>query len=1087
MTRSKIQLLLLLYAAFVVYGSLLPFELNWLSIDSAIERFSRMPWLRLGATARADWVANILLYVPLAFLLLWSLAQRNPKLRLTPTIVTLMLSMTLAVTIEFLQIFFPPRTVSLNDLLAELIGTLIGIVVWFLVRQRLAKWSGVSKNGLHLPLPSILAAYVAAYIAVSLFPFDFIVSLEELHRKLGSATTGLFFAEKGCLDWIICSLKNCADVIFTIPVGMFLAMLVGGRPIRWPWLAMVGVMLGLTVELAQLFFVSGIAQGFSILPKAAGIVLGGIIFRERSTLLQFLSQLKGRWIITISAVPYLIFVLAVNNWFTANWLSVDEAMSGFSRIRFLPFYYHYFTTETQAVVSVLFNALVYAPIGLAMALVSRPDSRNGCSATIVITSAFVLLIEVGRLFQQGTHPDPTNIIIAILTACFVRSVVRQLVARAMYASEGGPSIDGYSERRTLERAPSRSSQKTDWRRRMGGRSVVGVVLIVIAFFSLLSMPIARPWLVLGASALLLAWHFFPKIWLYVMPSIVLVVDLTPWSGRFFWDESDALLLLLLGALLLFGAPVRGYSGSRTKILVALLALTWLIGALSPLVPVPSIDINSFNNYFSSFNSLRVGKGFLWALLLMPFVAVVGTDILARIALVRGMLIGGVLLSAWVIIERQLFSGLFNLTNDFRVTAAFSTMHTGGAHIEAALVMIFPFVAYAIAMEKGAWRKAVGPALFIALGYSLFVTYARVGYAAFLISMVLTGFFFSLRHRSPRFLNSAAKPVVSSVILGAVFVLLLAQSPYVQQRFGTTEKDFGTRFGHWQESLQMMDSGWSSKLFGMGLGQYPVTYSYRNPGGKVLSVYRFSGEEGNRYLDLGAGDTLYYEQVIEPKPHIHYKISMDIKSNIAAGSVSAPICEKAMLYSFDCKWMTLKYSAPIGSWVTISRTFNSGTLASGNWLNGRPVKLSIFNPTPRSVVSVDNVRVVGPDGVDLVRNGTFEKLNDHWFFSTDNHLPWHIKQLGVQIYFSQGLIGLLVFLVFALVSLIGLLRRAVLGDAFAITLMASIVAFLLVGLFSSPFDAPRLTFMSMSLMFLAIHVFQVADQDPKVPASGSAYG
>ena len=56
------------FLAFVVYGSLVPFEYRSHTLDEALRAFVSIKYLDLGVVSRADWVANIVLYVPLAFL-----------------------------------------------------------------------------------------------------------------------------------------------------------------------------------------------------------------------------------------------------------------------------------------------------------------------------------------------------------------------------------------------------------------------------------------------------------------------------------------------------------------------------------------------------------------------------------------------------------------------------------------------------------------------------------------------------------------------------------------------------------------------------------------------------------------------------------------------------------------------------------------------------------------------------------------------------------------------------------------------------------------------------------------------------------
>ncbi len=58
-------ILSLCYLAFVI-----PFQFRSLPIEEAIDRFRHLPYLNLGIQSRADFVANILLFIPLSFFLM---------------------------------------------------------------------------------------------------------------------------------------------------------------------------------------------------------------------------------------------------------------------------------------------------------------------------------------------------------------------------------------------------------------------------------------------------------------------------------------------------------------------------------------------------------------------------------------------------------------------------------------------------------------------------------------------------------------------------------------------------------------------------------------------------------------------------------------------------------------------------------------------------------------------------------------------------------------------------------------------------------------------------------------------------------
>src|ERR1700704_655940 len=55
------------YTAFVIYGSLVPLDFHPHPLREAWEAFQHIRYLELGIGSRADWVANILLFVPLAY------------------------------------------------------------------------------------------------------------------------------------------------------------------------------------------------------------------------------------------------------------------------------------------------------------------------------------------------------------------------------------------------------------------------------------------------------------------------------------------------------------------------------------------------------------------------------------------------------------------------------------------------------------------------------------------------------------------------------------------------------------------------------------------------------------------------------------------------------------------------------------------------------------------------------------------------------------------------------------------------------------------------------------------------------------
>src|SRR5206468_9286760 len=130
------------------YGSLVPLDFRSEPLTAAWTAFLKTPYLHLGVGSRADWVANLLLYMPLGFFATGWVATASRQRAMAANILVFMSCVLLAVAVEFTQLFFPPRTVSLNDILAETLGTCVGIAVWGYAGERLAQlWMEVQSGG----------------------------------------------------------------------------------------------------------------------------------------------------------------------------------------------------------------------------------------------------------------------------------------------------------------------------------------------------------------------------------------------------------------------------------------------------------------------------------------------------------------------------------------------------------------------------------------------------------------------------------------------------------------------------------------------------------------------------------------------------------------------------------------------------------------------------------------------------------------------------------------------------------------------------------------------------------------------------
>ena len=404
----------LAYAAFVVYGSLIPLDFHYRPLTAAWDAFLQTPYLHLGLGSRADWVANILLYIPLGFLATGWLAAASRSRGVAAGIVVFVLCVLVAVGVEFTQLYFPPRTVSLNDIVAEIIGSALGIVIWLSAGERvMTLWAEVLQGG---PASgrALIVLYTAAYLVFALFPFDFIVSPAELAEKLANTGRTAFFVTASCGGAFQCSAKLVLEVLTVAPLGVFLGMVAtsAGKPSlrrAFGW----GILLGVVIEGLQAFLASGISQGASILTRGLGMALGLAVYRffRKEWLIEYRKEIR---VATVVALPlYLLLLLAMNGFFAVRLESHWIAMAKLHEVRFLPFYYHYYTSETQAMYSLLIHAAAYAPIGL-MVWIFRdgPGDRTSLWISAVTAALTAFAMETLKLFLNGRKPDPTDVLIA---------------------------------------------------------------------------------------------------------------------------------------------------------------------------------------------------------------------------------------------------------------------------------------------------------------------------------------------------------------------------------------------------------------------------------------------------------------------------------------------------------------------------------------------------------------------------------------------------------------------------------------------------------------------------------------------------
>ena len=1055
------------FLLFIVYGSLVPFDFRERSLDAAWQAFQQTPWLDLGTQSRADWVANLLLYIPLGFCFTAALQGRTGRFGVASVaagIAVFVVGAALAVAIEFTQLFFPPRTVSLNDIAAEFVGTVTGIVLWWSAGERLSRLLDSVAAGGPLAIRAAATVYVLAYVGLSLFPFDFVLSTLEFREKLAAGLYDLFIVGGACGGGLTCMVKLGTEVAAAAPAGFLIGLLLArntAHPYAKAFAA--GCAFGGIIEIAQFFIVSGVSQGISVFTRGAGFLAGIAVQRAAAQGRFEAARAWSRPAVVIAVVPYIGLLMAMNGWFSAAWTDLAGAGAALRETRFLPFYYHYFATEQSALQSLLRIATAYLPVGLGFWLWrfgSGRGARGDAWTPAVCASILALIMEAGRLFVRKTA-DPTDILIAAFAAWFGYAAAAA-VARW---TAGGVRVRG-----AVPGAPGRRSEaRREAPATLATATSLWPLLIVLAVSPLVLLHPFADALVMSLIVYAVFLWRYPRAALPAVLALLPILNFAPWTGWVLVDEFDLVVAVTVAVWLVRRSAPSGAAPPTKSAFwpLALLAASYAMSAIAGLLPFQTLDQSVLVTYYGSLNSLRVAKGFIWALALLPMIrdAMERPDFERRFA--DGILLGLCGVIAVTLWQRVSMAGLLDFSSDYRIAATFPETHIGGGDVEAYLVMALPFALVWAALRPTVLRLLAGVTLFVLGSYALAVTFARAGYLGYAVILAVLAVAVMVRWLRRRSRLAALVAVGGLAAIALAVMIPILSSSFMQQRFSVSQSDGAFRARHWAEAIDIMDPGVRTAVLGMGLGSFPRSYLVRNPAGAVPATFNYLREGENRYLRLGSGEPLYLDQRLSTTAGETYTLSVDLRSSDQKAGLSVALCEKTEQHSFRCKRQGFAVKSPGEKWTHETVAFSSGEVGAASRFLRPPVVLALSNPQPGTRIDVDNVSLTDVAGRELVVNGDFSQGGARWFFTTDNHAQWHIFNQWVHVYFEQGWLGILGLGVAVAVALVTATKAVWRGDLFSAALLAAICGVLVVGLFNSVLDSSRIATLFFALIFAAL--------------------
>ncbi|WP_261344639.1 acyltransferase family protein [Stieleria maiorica] len=400
----------------MVIGSWAPFEFHAADFDVAWQQLLAP---QSGRLSRSDFVANVLLGMPLGFCLLGATHRRKVRWETAVARVAFVLAISIAMSVvcELGQFWFGQRVPSRRDLIAQLIGTIGAIALWFGTGPRLSQILGRLQTApsRHARFQSLVALVSAGVVVWSLMPFAVITSPVDLARKW--AKGGIRFvpliSENASIPALI--YQGVVSIGLGVPLGMW----AGGwlisrfeRPLSLATRALTALAIGFGIELLQVFIHGRVATATDALFVAAGVVIGlqlAVVYERHENQTSALAWEK-KWISDPAlwwflATCYFVVIAAIS-WYPYQFThDSDEIRTIVSDLKSNPFA-DYRGSNLRAIFNIARTAVLSSILGGlvgvgAKTIRHRTVQRLASIVAILVVVVAAGVIELGQAFEAN--------------------------------------------------------------------------------------------------------------------------------------------------------------------------------------------------------------------------------------------------------------------------------------------------------------------------------------------------------------------------------------------------------------------------------------------------------------------------------------------------------------------------------------------------------------------------------------------------------------------------------------------------------------------------------------------------------------
>jgi len=268
------------YALLAIYGNLVPLDFQPMPSKQVAQRVDEVLHETINFRSRSDILVNVMIAVPMSFLLMAGFcADRDRMAAFFAAFGVIPACVLFAACMEFLQLFFPPRVSSLNDIFYQGVGSCIGVLAWVFRGQTTIDWIRRIRKAHTAPglAGLLLPSYVVLLFLMHIAPFDVITQPKQLVTKWRAGRIQLIPFQTWYKNPIEEADKALINFAYFMPVGLLWGLgPIRQKPHRTQVLhaAATGLLVAGSVEVLQLMVYSRNFEITDLLTGTLAVIAG---------------------------------------------------------------------------------------------------------------------------------------------------------------------------------------------------------------------------------------------------------------------------------------------------------------------------------------------------------------------------------------------------------------------------------------------------------------------------------------------------------------------------------------------------------------------------------------------------------------------------------------------------------------------------------------------------------------------------------------------------------------------------------------------------------------------------------------------